>query len=184
MPSSTNLKEVITKCHNVLDEIFLIHQEAVLLGKFDEAKQILDCYKVLHDLHKDFEDQHLIPMFDELGNQGQWQASLYTQEHQKINELMDNTENNLRQLSESQLDDRNLRRNIIAFLDREKTFKGYCEHHQEREEAGLLPSLDAQTDTEWRAKIIWPFVKEWEQCMERNMKIIKNLKIVNESSET
>jgi hypothetical protein len=68
-----------------------------------------------------------------------------------------------------------LRREIIAFLDKEKTFKALCEHHQEREEAGMLPELDKHTDIEWRASIIEPFLKDWNDCMERNMKIVNRI---------
>jgi hypothetical protein len=85
---------------------------------------------------------------------------------------MGKTEENLLSLSKRQLSDKDLRREIIAFLDQEKTFKGLCEHHQEREEAGMLPELDRHSDTEWRASVIEPFLKEWNDCMERNMSIV------------
>lgn len=145
-----------------------MHQEAVLLGRFDEAIQLLNCFKELHHLHMDFEDAKLIPKLDGLGDRGRWPASLYTDEHAKVQKLMGKTEDNLRSLGKGQLSNKDSRREIIAFLDKEKTFKGLCEHHQEREEAGMLPELDKQTDTKWRTSIIEPFLKEWNDCMERN----------------
>lgn len=172
MSDSTKLTEVITRCHRGLNEFFLMHQEAVLLGRFDEAIQLLNCFKELHYLHMGFEDEMLIPKLDGPGDRGRWPASLYTAEHAKVQELMGKTEKNLLPLSKGQLSDKDLRREIIAFLDQEKTFKGLCEHHQEREEAGMLPELDRQTDTEWRASVIEPFLKEWNDCMERNMSIV------------
>ncbi len=175
MSDKTKLTEVITQCHQELDELFLLHQEFVLLGKFDEAKQLLNCFKELHHVHMSFEEEKLIPKLYELGSQGRWPASLYTDEHAKVRELMGKTEDNLISLSKRQLSCKNLRREIIALLDTEKTFKGLCELHQEREEAGMLPSLDKQTDTPWRASVIEPFLKEWNNCMERNLNIVDGI---------
>jgi hypothetical protein len=172
MSDKSKLTEVITQCHRELDEFFLLHQEAVLLGRFDDALQLLNGFKELHHLHMGFEDETLIPKLDGLGDLGRWPASLYTAEHAKVHELMGKTEENLLSLSKRQLSDKDLRREIIAFLDQEKTFKGLCEHHQEREEAGMLPELDRHSDTEWRASVIEPFLKEWNDCMERNMSIV------------
>ena len=140
MPDSTKLTEVIAQCHKALDDVFLLHQEAVLLGRCDAAVQILNCFKELHHLHMEFEDKKLIPKLDGLGDRGHWPASLYTDEHAKIQELMGKTENDLLSLSKSRLSNKDFRRRIISFLDKERTFKGLCEHHQEREESGMLQS--------------------------------------------
>jgi hypothetical protein len=175
MPDNTKLAEVIAHCHQELDEFFLLHQEAVLLGQFDDAIQLLNCFKELHHLHMGFEDEKLIPKLTRLGNPGRWPASLYTDEHTKVQELLGKTEANLLSLRKGQRPDKDLRREIIAFLDKEKTFKGLCEHHQEREEAGMLPELDKQTDTKWRLSVIQPFLKDWNDCMERNMNIANGI---------
>ncbi|MCP4001893.1 MAG: hypothetical protein GY727_13375 [Gammaproteobacteria bacterium] len=175
MPDNDKLTEAITLCHQGLDEYFLLHQEAVLLGKFDDASQILNCFKVLHNLHMRFEDELLIPKLTDLGDKGRWPAFLYTAEHAKIQELLEKTTRNLQLLSNKQLEGNSLRRSIIAFLDNEKVFKGVCEHHQEREEAGILPELNKQTDKTWRRSIIKPFLNEWERCMEQNMQVINKI---------
>lgn len=177
MTANTTLTKVITHCHKVLDELFLTHQEAVLQGKFDDAIELFDSYRELHDLHKAFEDEKLIPKLHELDDPGRWPASLYTLEHDKIRVLLAKMEQYLNDLADSRLEGRDLRRNIIAFLDREKTFKGYCEHHQDREEGGLLPELDKLTDSTWRAGIINSFVEEWENCIKRNMESVNKLRI-------
>ena len=171
MSDKTKLTEAITHCHQGLDEFFLLHQEAVLLGKFDDASQILNCFKDLHNLHMRFEDELLIPKLAELGDKGRWPAFLYTAEHAKIQELLEKTTANLQFLSNNQLSGNDLRRGIITLLDNEKILKGVCEHHQEREEAGILPELNKQTDETWRISIIKPFLNEWERCLEQNMQI-------------
>jgi hypothetical protein len=172
---NTELTAIITRCHRSLDELFLLHQEALLLGKFDDAIQLLACFQDLHQLHMNFEDQELIPRLGELETAGRWPASLYTDEHAKVQDLMGKTRNRLLSLRKGPLSDTDLRREIIALLDWEKTFKGLSEHHQEREEKGMLPELDKETDSEWRASIIGPFLKEWNDCMERNMKIVNGI---------
>jgi hypothetical protein len=178
MPEYTTLTELITGCHQELDEFFLRHQEGVLMARFDEALQVLDCFAELHHLHMGFEDEKLIPKLDALGDQGRWRASLYTDEHAKVQELIDNASNNLRLLSKQRLSPQGLRREIIAFLDKEKTVKGVCEHHQEREEIGLLPELDRQTDATWRAEIIRPFLQEWTECLKRNTQIVTDMDLL------
>ena len=175
MSANANLTEVIIQCHQGLDELFLLHQEAVLVGRFDEAIRLLNCFKDLHHLHMGFEDDQLIPKLKGLDDRGRWPASLYTDEHAKVKELMGKTEESLRALGNGQLSNKNLRRKIIALLDQEKTFKGLCEHHQEREEAGILPELDKRTENDWRAGIIGPFINEWNECMERSMVIVNGV---------
>jgi|TARA_B100000315_G_C14457225_1_gene531983 hemerythrin-like domain-containing protein len=175
MLDNTKLTEVIAQRHQELDELFLLHQEAILLEKFDAATKLLSCFKELHALHVGFEDKQLIPKLDGLVNQRRWPASLYTSEHAKIHELMEETEKNLLSLSKGQLSNQDLRREIIALLDKEKTFKGLCEHHQEREEKGIFPELDKQTDEKWRIEIIKPFLKEWNCCMKSTTEIVNGI---------
>ena len=149
-----------------------------MLGSFDTAMQLLNCYKELHHLHMSFEDEKLIPKLDGLGDPGYWPASLYTAEHAKVQELMGKAEGDLLSLSMGQLSKKELRRKIIAFLEKEKSFKGLCEHHQEREEAGMLAELDKHADAEWRTGVIEPFLQEWTSCMERNMSIVNSIELL------
>ncbi len=171
MIDETKLTDVITKCHQELDELFLLHQEAVVLAKFEAAVGLLGCFGELHQFHMDFENEKLIPALTELGDPGRWPASLYSSEHDKVQELLKKTEGRLLSLRDSRLSRKNTRRAIIVLLDEQKTLKGVCEHHQEREQVGLLPELDKLTDTEWRTNIIKPFLEEWTQRMGHNMNI-------------
>jgi hypothetical protein len=90
---------------------------------------------------------------------------------------MGKTETRLRSLGKDQLSSKELRRQIIVFLDEEKTFKGLREHHQEREEAGMLLELDNQTGNNWRVSTIKPFMNAWSDCMERNMAIVNGVEL-------
>jgi len=161
MTDSSSLKDVIARCHRELDRLFFAHQEAVLSGEFPRAIEALQQFAVAHHLHKRFEDNHLLPRLIELDDPGAWPPSLYSFEHNKIDDLLARLEANLGRLSARELAGSALRVEIIELLDEEKSFKGLCKHHQEREETGMLAMLDRQTDAAWREEIIAPFVAEW-----------------------
>ncbi len=161
MTDITSLKSVIAQCHRDLDQLFFVHQEAVLLGELARAIETLQQFTRAQNTHKDFEDIHLLTRLADLDNPGDWPPSLYSHEHRKITTMLAGLEEDLVQLNKQALTGTALRSKLIEMLDREKSIKGLCEHHQEREEAGMLPALDAQTDTEWRTAIIEPFIAEW-----------------------
>jgi len=161
MTDSSSLKAVIARCHRELNRLFFAHQEAVLSGEFPRAIEALQQFAVAHHLHKRFEDNHLLPRLIDLDDPGAWPPSLYSFEHNKIDDLLARLEENLERLGARELAGSALNFEIIELLDQEKSFKGLCEHHQEREEAGMLAMLDRQTDEAWRAEIIAPFVADW-----------------------
>ena len=171
----TQFTDVITRCHQELDEFFLLQQEAVIQAKLEAAITLLGCFGELHQFHMDFENEQLIPALTELGDPGQWPASLYSSEHDKVQELLQKAGRRLLSLHEARLSSREMRRGIIILLDEQKTLKGVCEHHQEREQVGLLPELDKLADTEWRTRTIKPFLEEWSQRMAHNINIAKQL---------
>ena len=162
MSDSSSLKIVIARCHEELNRLFFLHQQAVLIGELPRAIEALHRYTLTHDLHKNFEDTYLLPRLAELETPGDWPVSLYHHEHNKIGDLMTRLEKQLLELSARELAGTELHYELIELLDREKSIKGLCEHHQEREEAGMLPALDQQTDEAWRTSIIVPFINEWQ----------------------
>ena len=165
MSETSSLKHVIGLCHVELDRLFLAHQEQLLTGDLLSADAALQRYRLAHDLHKRFEDEHLIGPLEDLEDPGPWPAALYGKEHDKIDTQLARIVGQLGALIEQDTGGTALRLELIALLDREKTFKGLCEHHQEREEAGLLPVLDAQTTAEWRMTILEPFNAEWQALL-------------------
>ena len=162
MTDHTSLKTVIARCHQVLNQLFFVHQEAVLLGVLPRAIETLHQFIAAHDLHKNFEDTHLLTRLADLDDPGNWPASLYGHEHNKITDLLTQLDKDLLRLNSRELTGTALHIELIELLDREKSIKGLCEHHQESEEAGMLPALDEQTDTVWRKAIIEPFIAEWQ----------------------
>ena len=143
---SGKLEDIVHKQHLDLRELFLRHQEFLLQGQFDDALRSLNRYNVCHQAHARLEERYLFPEFVKIERKSRWDVSLYEKEHEKIESLFENISNDLQWLSEQQLNESQLRRNIIALLDMEKTFKGLTEHHEEREEDGMLKDLDEQLE--------------------------------------
>ena len=140
------LVDLIHKQHLDLRELFLRHQEFLLQGQFDEALNCLNHYDICHQAHAQLEERYLFPEFVNIERQSRWEVSLYEKEHEKITSLFENISKDLSWLSEQQLTESQTRRNIIALLDKEKTFKGLTEHHEEREEDGMMKELDEQLE--------------------------------------
>lgn len=151
--------------------MFLIHQEALVMGRFHDARILLDCYQGPHELHKTFEDDHLLPRHATLERPVQWQSSLYDHEHRRIGRLMERLVERLDTLEDCRMAAGPRRRAIITLLEEEKTLKGMVEHHQEREEKGLLPELDGATGDDWRAAILAPFGAAWEAALDHSRSI-------------
>jgi len=136
------LVEIIHNQHLDLRELFAQHQEALLQGNLDNAMSLLVNYNLCHVSHAKLEERYLFPLFSKIEHDTKWDVSLYIKEHKKIEQLFTNISEALGWLREQNLSESQLRRNIIALLDKEKTFKGLTEHHEEREEDAMLKELD------------------------------------------
>jgi len=150
-------------------------EEALLQGRLKSALGTLHSYQSCHSLHMRFEDDKLLPAYAALERQGRWDATLYSQEHRKIEQLYEKIEQELEEMTNRKADARSLRRSIIGLLDREKSYKGLCEHHQEREETSLLVELDRQTDAHWRAKTGRVFRRQWQEKIAQELDAVHAL---------
>ena len=159
------LVNIIHKQHLELRELFAQHQEFLLQGQFDEALTSLGHYDICHQAHAELEEHYLFPEFSNIERQSRWDISLYEKEHKKIVSLFETISNDLYWLSEQQLTESQLRRNIIALLDKEKTFKGLTEHHEEREEEGMLKELDEKLDLEHIKQLIADIKYTWAEAI-------------------
>lgn len=173
--SDPSLNSQLRDCHEQLNELFLLHQEALLQGELANARVILASYEACHRVHMEFEDERLLPKYEELATPGRWDATLYRKEHRKIEDLYTRIEQGLDWLNGQPLQPGQMRRNIIQLLDREKSFKGLCEHHQEREEASLFVELDRQTDAHWRMSVTAEFSAKWQHQLQIALATIEAL---------
>ncbi len=165
MKTGTMLGKIIHKQHLDLREIFMQHQEFLLQGQFDEAFTSLNHYDVCHQAHAQLEERYLFPEFVKIERQSRWDVSLYEKEHEKISILFEKISEDLHWLSEQQLTESQLRRNIIAVLDKEKSFKGLTEHHEEREEEGMLKDLDEKLDSEHIKQLVSDIKYTWAEAI-------------------
>jgi len=140
------LVELINQQHLELRELFIRHQEMLLERQLEEAKIWLEHFNVCQKTHMEIEEKYLFPEFAKIERSSKWDVSLYQKEHDKIKQLFENIVNDLEWLSQQELNESQLRRNIIALIDKEKTLKGLNEHHEEREEEALLKELDEKME--------------------------------------
>ena len=161
------LVDMIHKQHLELRDIFMQHQEALLQGHFDDAIKCLTHYDVCHQAHARLEECYLFPEFVKIERESQWDVSLYEKEHQRIVSLFGNVSKHLNWLSEQPLSDSQLRRHIIALLDKEKTFKGLTEHHEGREEKAMMKELDEQLNRSLIKEIVSDINFTWLEVITR-----------------
>lgn len=138
------LIEIIHNQHLEMRELFTQHQEALLQGWLDDALNSLLRFDNILFTHIALEEKYLFPEFSGITRTSRWSTNLYVMEHEKVKQLYKNIANDLQWLSEQSFNDSDMRRNIIALLDKEKSFKGLLEHHEDREETAMLKELDKQ----------------------------------------
>jgi hemerythrin-like domain-containing protein len=128
--------ELTQSYHEVIDELLLLHQEALLLARWPLAMDIWQAFSELLAMHIDVENKQLFVCFDKLCQTPRWPVTLYRHEHEKIITMMAQVEQRLKALVNAPS-----RRQTIALLDYQRSFKNVIEHHEEREEIALLAEL-------------------------------------------
>ncbi|HSR63681.1 MAG TPA: hypothetical protein VLN56_09775, partial [Gammaproteobacteria bacterium] len=138
----------IHKQHLELRELFMRHQEYLLQEEFENAIEQLEQFNTCLDAHMELEEEHLFPEFARIERKSRWNLDLYETEHVKIRRMHEHIAAELEWLHAESLGASDRRRNIIALLDKEKTYKGMLEHHEDREEDAMLRELDEQLPAE------------------------------------
>ena len=149
----------LLKLHREFDELFLYHQEALLSLDIYGASEILARYKPELLTHMKQEEDLLLPLYQaRAGRIPGGPVEFFLGEHKKMAAFIDEFQKALiRMRSES---GSQLKRSIIALLDRESTYKCLLEHHNLREKNILYPWLDRVTTEAERATIL-------EKCLGR-----------------
>ena len=157
------LNEIIHQQHLELRELFMQHQEALLQARFHEAFACLEHFDARLAVHMSLEEKYLFPEFARIERKTRWDVELYETEHEKVKQLYQVISNDLEWLSEQSLNESETRRNIIALLDKEKTFKGLLEHHEDREESAMLKELDEQLPENVLQGLVLTIQSEWDE---------------------
>lgn len=164
---NSSLLEWTQSYHGYLDELFLVHQEALVANQLPLAVSALQTFSLRLKEHIGWEESLLFVCHQALP-ESRWPTSLYLKEHAKLDDL-------LGEISRQMTDvlDRPSRRAVIELIDREKSFKGVLEHHEQREEVALLAELDQSLSEDRRremieaATLVWPSLDGFRQQINR-----------------
>jgi len=141
----------VLEIHNVLKELFLQHQDALLDLDFGRARERLGEFERRLLSHIREEEELLLPVFERAGTIPGGSPVLFTGEHKKMVELLQDFKRALSSLGESQY---GLKRSVLWLLDRQATFKNLMEHHNLREANIFYPTLDRVTSEVERREIL------------------------------
>ncbi|GAA3911964.1 hemerythrin domain-containing protein [Litoribacillus peritrichatus] len=143
--SHYSLFEAIDTQHQYLGDAFLLHQEALLVQKPQLALTIFNAYQQYQVAHLTFENEHLLPELEKIEDI-RWPHTLYEHEHNKVEKMLAKSASELEEgaliIKEGAPSNTAYRRWVIELLDRQKQLKNVLEHHEQREEQGMLNELD------------------------------------------
>ena len=145
MTTNTDLPTLTARIlaeHQEMDELFLQHQEALLEQDWGKAQARYAAFHTLLKNHIELEDRVLLPLHQQL-EKPQWRSLVYTAEHDKVLEIAQIMAERIAAPKPENASQR--LRWIIKLLDDERSLKNLVEHHNEREEKGMLPELARQT---------------------------------------
>ena len=138
--------------HEWLDEHFLLHQEALLAGDLTLALELLKKVDEGQREHIRVEEELLLPVYERAGRIAGGDPQFYINEHRKMLAILDGFKETLPRLVEKSPGER--RREIIELFDQGYWFKRLLEHHDNREENILYPTLDRVTAEEERRELL------------------------------
>jgi hypothetical protein len=148
----------LLEIHRELDDIFLLHGECLLEGELDLAREVLETYRVLLQVHLQHEESVLFPLYLEVGVAPRFPLVLYSGQHQKLNALLDGI---IRRMQGLRGRGPVVRRQILSVFDQETTFKHLVEHHDGAERDGLFARLDVAVTRERAEALLDPLWDEW-----------------------
>lgn len=154
-----SLIQAITKQHAQLEELMLLHQEALILRDHELAITLFNHYVDLQRAHLNFENTSLLPLLESLDDI-QWKASLYVHEHNKIEQLLEKNRDRI-----ATPDTSRYRRWLIDTIEQQKSLKNVLEHHEAREEQGMLPELTKAISQPKIAELIESFALATEPAL-------------------
>ncbi len=137
--------------HQVLRELFLQHQEALLDADLARARERLEEFerRLLHHIRE--EEELLLPIYQRAGVIPGGPPVLFTGEHKRMRELLAGFGQALSSLEQNPA---SRKRGILWLLDRQATFKNLMEHHDLRETNILYPALDRVTSEAERREVL------------------------------
>jgi iron-sulfur cluster repair protein YtfE (RIC family) len=137
--------------HERLNELFLLHQEALLRLDLELAAERLRIYERELRAHMQAEEELLMPVYERAGKIAGGPPEFFIGERRRMIEFLARFAATLGALKEESGDPV---RRVIRLLDEEAMFKSLCDHHDMREGAIFFPALDRVTDEAERQELI------------------------------
>jgi len=137
--------------HGCLNELFLLHQEALLRLDLELAAELLRIYERELRAHMRVEEDLLMPVYERAGKIAGGPPEFFVGEHRRMLEFLARFAATLDELKGGGGD---RARRVIRLLDEESTFKSLCEHHDMRERNIFFPALDRVTGEDERRELI------------------------------
>jgi hemerythrin-like domain-containing protein len=137
--------------HERLNELFLLHQEALLRLDLELAAGRLRIYDRELRAHMRVEEDLLMPVYERAGKIAGGPPEFFIGEHRRMLEFLDRFAAALEELKEESGDPA---RRVIRLFDEEAMFKSLCDHHDMRERNIFFPALDRVTEEAERRELI------------------------------
>lgn len=150
----------------------MLHQEAVIVQELSLAERALRIFSKFLKSHLELEDQLLLPAHETITAEKSWRTLIYQEEHKKLLSLL----SNMREMMSKPPEPHDMRRWVIEFIDYERTFKNVMEHHEEREEKGLLMELDNHLDTDDLHSLITQCHLAWQESYDSMREDIEDIR--------
>lgn len=142
----------LLETHEWLDELFLLHQEALLAGDLPLALELLMKVEAEQREHIRVEEEILLPIYERAGQIPGGDPQFYINEHNKMLAIL----GGFKEVLPSHIRENpgESRREVIELFDQGYWFKRLHEHHDQREKNILYPVLDQVTDEEERKDLL------------------------------
>lgn len=179
MPSMTvafNSIEALTQyCHQVLDRVIISHQECLIEQNLDLAQQSYELYCQLMQSHIEIENTLIFPLWLELLDTKdktavKWPFVIYEKEHEKLLKMLAKAQSFLDRCHDLKGQKGQRRRAILEALEYQRSLKNVAEHHEQREEQGLLPELEQALDAnggEQKKQLLDACLAIWQPAVEQ-----------------
>jgi hemerythrin-like domain-containing protein len=140
--------------HSHLIQLFLSHQEALLMMDIQLASRRLRQFHSEIQAHIQAEEQLLLPVYARAGRIRGGPPEFFTGEHAKMLTYIERFVSKLEELNSNAV---GLRRELIELFDDHAAFKSLMEHHDQRERNIFYPTLDRITGDDERRELLKRF---------------------------
>jgi len=146
--------QVLLDAHEGFEESLLEHQEAMVRGDLESARDLIAELQEELRVHIRHEEERLLPVLEERGGWGRiGEPRYYREEHEKIQLMVAALVEATNALDTT---DPAMHRDVALLIGREQAFRSLLEHHDERERKGLFPDLERVTTPEEQALLLEP----------------------------